>query len=95
MAYDAQPPAKPLTAWTRSEDLTPEQDAKFGNYIRAKEQSRREGAAIMGHRERIRRLSAVCGGDVGKVLQMTFAFPSHSALDAEIERLEAARAGSA
>lgn len=62
-----------LTARTKSSELTPEQDARCGNYIRAKEAAARENRAVVAGYARAREALAACGGDKGRALAMLLA----------------------
>lgn len=57
-----------LTAWTTYAELNADQRKRFGRYILAKEQSRREGDARQRAAQRTRDALERCGGDKGKAL---------------------------
>jgi hypothetical protein len=61
MAYDAQ--HKPVTAWTTYAELTPDQRARYGAYVLAKEQFTQRAAYNQEQRRRAGEALKATGGD--------------------------------
>jgi hypothetical protein len=59
-----------VTAWTKYADLTPDQRARYGDYVLAKELRGHELIAMAASQERARLAMLACGGDKMKAFAM-------------------------
>ncbi len=57
-------------AWTTYDELTPDQRARYGEYVRAKDEARAAGIARQRAGDRAAEALGATGGDKGKALLM-------------------------
>lgn len=62
MPFDATPPAAP-TAWSTAADLTPDQHARYGGYVAAKDEVRTSCEANRQRREEAQAALRLTGDD--------------------------------
>lgn len=63
MPFDTTPQAPSLTPWTTADELTAEQDARFGDSVRSKDAVRARCDATRQSREAAQRALKATGGD--------------------------------
>lgn len=70
---EAAAPRQPLTAWTRYDELTPDQRERFGDYVKAKEKALAELAAQRRGTEAAKAAMIATGGNKAAALALLLA----------------------